>query len=109
MSDTGWLERAAGFFVAPAAESTRPRAASIPPAARAAVLGAPDEVVAAAAAVALGLRGRDAAPAALVALWRGEPRSTNVATRAATPPAAGVATRAAGPPSAGVATRAATR
>lgn len=79
----GWLERAAGFFVAPAVEGAPARAATIPPAARAVVLGAPGEVVAAAAAVALGLRERDAAPAGLVALWHGEPPTAGIATRAA--------------------------
>jgi hypothetical protein len=79
----GWLARAAAFFVAPAAEGAPARAATIPPAARAVVLGPAGEVVAAAAAVALGLRERDAAPAGLVAIWRGDPPAAGMATRAA--------------------------
>lgn len=83
MTGDGWLERAAGFFVAPAVESAPARAATIPPAARAVVLGTSGEVVAAAAAVALGLREPDAVPAGFVAVWHGEPPASGIATRAA--------------------------
>jgi hypothetical protein len=79
----GWLARAAAFFVAPAAEGAPERTATIPPAARAVVLGAPGDVVATAAAVALGLREPDAPPAGLVAVWRGDAPPAGVATRAA--------------------------
>jgi len=76
---SGRLERAAAFFVAPATPSASAEALVTPPAARAVVLGAPADVVALAAAVALSL-----GPPGAVALWN--------ADRA---PAAGLATRAA--------------
>jgi hypothetical protein len=89
----GWLARVAGFFVAPAAGSAPARATTIPPAARVVVLGAPGEVVAAAAVVALGLREPNAA---LVALWHGEPPAAGIATRAAARLATRVGARARG-------------
>jgi hypothetical protein len=77
---TGPLERAAAFFVAPAAPAAPAAAVVAPPAARAVVLGAPGDVVPLAAAVALAL-----GPPGVVALWNAERT-----------PAAGPATRAAG-------------
>jgi hypothetical protein len=62
---SGVLERAAGFFLAPA-PTARVEAAVLPPAARAVVLGAAEAAVPLAAALALSLR--DATPA-LVAVW----------------------------------------
>jgi hypothetical protein len=62
---SGVLERAAGFFVAPA-PTERAEAAALPPAARAVVLGAAEAAVPLAAALALSLRAR--APA-VVAVW----------------------------------------
>jgi hypothetical protein len=79
-AEDGWLARVARFFVAPAADAAPARATPIPPAARVVVLGAPAEVVAAAAAAALGLREPNAG---LVAVWRGEPPRAGIATRAA--------------------------
>jgi hypothetical protein len=82
---SGVLERAAGFFLAPAA-AQRPEAASLPPAARAVVLGAPADAAPLAAALALSLRAAAGAPAALVAAWEpgaGDQRTRQAASRAA--------------------------
>jgi hypothetical protein len=76
---SGPLERAAAFFVAPAAPNAAAEAIVAPPAARAVVLGAPGDVAPLAAAVTLAL-----GPPGLVALWNAERT-----------PAAGLATRAA--------------
>ena len=62
------LQRAAGFFLVPAA-AQRTEAAALPPAARAVVLGAPSDAAPLAAAVALSLRAAACAPVALVAMW----------------------------------------
>ena len=65
---SGALQRAAGFFLAPApVERTEP--AALPPAARAVVLGAAEAAVPLAAALALSLR---AGAPALVAVWSAE-------------------------------------
>ena len=64
---SGVLDRAAAFFLVPATGEAIE--ATMPPAARAAVLGAPPDVAAVAAALALGLRAAEHAPAALVATW----------------------------------------
>jgi hypothetical protein len=83
------LERAAAFFVAPAAPAASGEAAVAPPAARAVVLGSSDDVVPLAAAVALGLR-----PPGLVAVWNaGRTPAAGVATRAAARLAARLAAR----------------
>jgi hypothetical protein len=58
------LERAASVFVAP-----EPPAAPAPPAARALVLGSPDEAVPVAAALAGGLRERARAAGAVLLVW----------------------------------------
>jgi hypothetical protein len=82
---SGALERAAGFFLAPAA-ARRPEAAALPPAARAVVLGAAPDAAPLAAALALSLRAATRAPAALVAVWEpraGDDRARHGAGRAA--------------------------
>ena len=69
---SGVLQRAAGFFLAPA-PARRAETAVLPPAARAVVLGAADAAVPLAAALALSLR---AGAPALVAVWgAGEERA----------------------------------
>jgi hypothetical protein len=65
---SGVLERAAGYFLAPA-QAERTEAATLPPAARAVVLGTADAAVPLAAALALSLR---AGTPALVAVWGAE-------------------------------------
>ena len=81
---SGVLERAAGYFLAPPAAAERPEAATLPPAARAVVLGRAADATALAAALALSLRSAGGAPAALVAVWAPEARAERAAaTRAA--------------------------
>jgi hypothetical protein len=77
---SGPLERAAAFFIAPAGTPSRAASAPVPPAARVVVIGAPRDVAALAAGIALALR----APSGLVALWRPEcAPEAGAATRAA--------------------------
>jgi hypothetical protein len=84
---SGALDRLAAFLV----ESPAPAAtASVPPACRAAVLGATDDAVPLAAALALTLRAADRRPAALVALWGAPPPSSGPTIRAAARLAAAV-------------------
>ena len=85
---TGGLARAAAFFVAPAAPGDTAATATVPVAARAVVLGAPQDAAPLAAALALALRAADRAPAALVASWSA---GHAVARGAATPAAARLA------------------
>ena len=66
---SGVLERAAGFFVAPAAAGPRVEAAVVPPAVRAVVLGSRSDAVPLAAALALSLRAATRARTAVVAVW----------------------------------------
>ena len=81
---SGVLQRAAGFFLAPPAASERPEAATLPPAARAVVLGQPPDATALAAALALSLRAAAGAPTALLAVWGPDARAERAAaTRAA--------------------------
>jgi hypothetical protein len=85
----GRLERAAAFFVAPAAPAAPADAVVAPPAARAVVLGAAGDVVPMAAAVALALR-----PPGLVAVWNADRTPVaGVATRRAARLAARLAAR----------------
>ena len=86
---SGALDRAAAFFLMPAAGEAVE--AAVPPAARAAVLGAPADVAAVSAALALGLRAADGAPAALVATWAASGGA--VRREAASRPAARLAAR----------------
>ena len=90
---SGVLDRAAEFFLVPAASEAVE--AALPPAARAAVLGAPAEVAPVAAALALGLRAAEHAPAALVATWgaSGGPVRREAASRSAARLAARLTTR----------------
>jgi hypothetical protein len=84
------LERAASWFITPAAQPARAASAPFPPAARIVVLGTAPDVAPSAAAIALALR----APTALVALWRADrPIVRGVATRAAARLAARLAAR----------------
>jgi hypothetical protein len=76
---SGVLERAAGFFLAPAA-TQRPEAATLPPAVRAVVLGTAADATPLAAALALSLRATAHAPA-VVAVW--EPGAGDETARAA--------------------------
>ena len=81
---SGVLQRATGFFLAPPAAAERPEAATLPPAARAVVLGQAPEATALAAALALSLRASARAPTALVAVWGPEAHAERAAaTRAA--------------------------
>jgi hypothetical protein len=81
---SGALQRAAGFFLAPPAAAERPETATLPPAARAVVLGQAADATALAAAFALSLRAAAGAPTALVAVWAPEARAERAAaTRAA--------------------------
>jgi hypothetical protein len=79
---TGALERAAEFFLAPAAP---PEAAvALPPAVRAVVLGSRSDSAPLGAAVALTLRAASGVPAAVVASWGGgREMRPSAATRAA--------------------------
>jgi hypothetical protein len=78
----GVLERAAEFFLAPPAAQSRDGVA-LPPAVRAVVLGSPQDASPLAAALALGFRAADRAPAAVVASWGGGGRMRpSAATRA---------------------------
>jgi len=83
---SGVLQRAAGFFLLPAAVQ-RVEPAPVTPATRVIVVGAPADAVPLAAGHALALRAAVRAPAALVAVWRpgAEEREArrDVATRAA--------------------------
>ena len=82
---SGVLERATGFFLAPAT-AERTGAAALSPAVRAVVLGAPADAGPLAAALALSLRAAVRAPAALVAVWEpgaGDAGARHAATRAA--------------------------
>ena len=98
---SGVLQRAVGFFLAPAA--ARPQsAAAVPPAARAVVLGSPSDAVPLAAAVALSLRAAARSPTAVVAVW-----SPDDASRAGPPNGASPAPPQAASPAA--ATRGAAR
>jgi hypothetical protein len=84
------LERAASWFITPAAQPARPAAAPFPPAARIVVLGTAPDVAPSAAAIALALR----APTGLVTLWHEDrPIVRGVATRAAARLAARLAAR----------------
>ena len=81
---SGVLQRAAGFFLAPPAAAERPVAATLPPAARAVVLGQAADATPLAAALALSLRAAAGAPTALVAVWAPDARAERAAsTRAA--------------------------
>jgi hypothetical protein len=66
---SGVFERAAGFFLLPAA-AKHAEPAALPPAVRAVVVGTPSDAVPLAAAHALALRAAVRAPAALVAVWQ---------------------------------------
>jgi len=90
---TGLLDRAAELFLMPAASTTAPATATVPAAARVAVLGTPQDAPPLAAAVALTLRAADRAPAALVAVWRPGSGGEPAVRRAATPSASRLATR----------------
>jgi hypothetical protein len=83
---SGVFQRAAGFFLVPAA-SQRVEAAALPAAARAVVLGTPSDAAPLAAAVALSLRAAARAPVALVAVWD-PPRGDEGARRGASTRAA---------------------
>jgi hypothetical protein len=81
---SGVLQRAAGFFLAPAA-TQRPEQATLPPAVRAVVLGTAADATPLAATLALSLRAAAHAPA-LVAVWEpgaGDARGRAAASRAA--------------------------
>lgn len=83
---TPLLDRAAAFFLVPDGSGVAPAPLAIPAAARAVVLGAADDALPLAAAVALDLRAADRASAAVVGVWRaggGEPCAPGVATPAA--------------------------
>jgi hypothetical protein len=88
----GVRHRAAGFFLAPPA-AERAESASLPPAARAVVLGAVKDARPLAAAVALSLRAAIRAPAALVAVWDPESEESRVRHDAATRAASRLAAR----------------
>jgi hypothetical protein len=90
---TGLLDRAAGYFLAPA--GTKPAAgASLPPTTRAVVIGTHQDAPPIAAALALTLRAAVRAPAALVAVWRAEGNGDGpLAVGAATPSASRLAAR----------------
>jgi hypothetical protein len=90
---TGLLERAAEFFLVPASDKASPATVTVPAAARAVVVGAPQDAPPLAAALALTLRAADRAPAALVAVWRPADDGESVGRGAATPGAARLATR----------------
>jgi hypothetical protein len=91
---TGLLDRAAGLFLAPATPEAPPVSATVPAAARAVVVGTPQDAPPLAAALALTLRAADRAPAALVAVWQPVRDDVEpVARAAATPSASGLATR----------------
>jgi hypothetical protein len=66
---TGVIDRAAGFFLAPAERSAE--AVVVPPVARAVVLGSASDAPSLAAALAVSLRAAAGAPAAVVATWGG--------------------------------------
>lgn len=78
---SGALERAASFFLAPAAAAGE--AVAVPPAVRAVVLGRAADAVPLAAAVALSFRAGERAPAAAVATWGDDDARPSAATRAA--------------------------
>jgi hypothetical protein len=81
---SGVLQRAVGFFLAPPVAAERPEPATLPPAARAVVLGQAADATALAAALALSLRAAAGASTALVAVWAPEARTERAAaTRAA--------------------------
>lgn len=79
---SGILERAAEFFLAPAAAPAADTA-TLPPAVRAVVLGSGSDAGPLAAAAALSFRAGARAPAAVVATWPGEAMRPSAATRAA--------------------------
>jgi hypothetical protein len=79
---SGALERAAEFFLAPAAAPPA-ETVTLPPAVRAVVLGCPSEASSLAAALALSLRAADGSPAAAVASWGGAALRPTAASRAA--------------------------
>jgi hypothetical protein len=87
---SGVLDRAADFFLAPA-PATPGEPATLPPAVRAVVLGAPPDAPPLAAALALSLRAAERAPAALVASWDAGERDKGVRRDAATRSAARLA------------------
>jgi hypothetical protein len=90
---TGLLERAAELFLVPASDKASPTGVIVPAAARAVVVGTPQDAPPLAAALALTLRAADHAPAALVAVWRPAEDGERVMRGAATPGAARLATR----------------
>jgi hypothetical protein len=90
---SGLLDRAAALFLAPATAEAPPPTATVPSAARAAVVGTPHDAPPLAAALALTLRAADRAPAALVAVWRPQCDGEPVPRGAATPSASRLATR----------------
>jgi hypothetical protein len=79
---SGALERAAAFFLAPAAASPGGTVA-LPPAVRAVVLGSAADAVPLAAALALSFRARERAPAAAVSSWGHDAPRPSAASRAA--------------------------
>lgn len=79
---SGALERAAEFFLAPAAAPSAEPVA-LPPAVRAIVLGSPPDAAPLAAALALAFRAAERAPAAAVASWGGVELRPTAAARAA--------------------------
>jgi hypothetical protein len=87
----GVLARAAGLFVAPAADEVG-EAVALPPAVRAVVLGSRGDVLPLAAALALSSRAANRAPVAVVASWAGT-SGEEVRASAATRGAARLATR----------------
>jgi hypothetical protein len=90
---TDLLARAAGYFLAPADTKRGSTVAAVPAAARAVVLGSAQDAPALAAALALTQRAADRAPAAVVAVWRGDGDRGRPAPGAATPAAARLAAR----------------